>query len=113
MSFIGAGHRSIAASSRHTVFRFPKYLCELVPDSPGVRRFSAIYIDNQDPKKFRREAEGVLLPIELRSLGDLRQHLSARSAADFEQGRTVELDGWILSRTEADSLTLATLYRMG
>ena len=113
MSVIGAGHRPIPAPSRHMVSRFPRYLCELVPDSPGVRRFSAIYIGNQDPKVIRRRAEGVLLPIGLRSLGDLRQHLSARSAADFEQGRMVELDGWILSLTEADSLTLATLYRTG
>jgi hypothetical protein len=31
----------------------------------------------------------------------IRSHLRERHRADFAEGRTVEVDGWILSRTEA------------
>lgn len=31
----------------------------------------------------------------------IRRHLRERHRADFAEGRTVEVDGWILSRTEA------------
>ena len=110
---MGARVRSAHAVSRHTISRLPVYLCDLVPDSPGIRRFSALYLTSQDSELFRQKTERALSPPELNNVEDLRSHLSARTATDFEHGRTVELDGWILSRTEADSLALATLYRTG
>lgn len=46
------------------------------------------------------------LPLERRALvsatdEELRRLLAASVVADFEEGRTVEIDGWVLSATEA------------
>ncbi|MGH2732357.1 MAG: hypothetical protein ACRDJG_05390 [Actinomycetota bacterium] len=47
----------------------------------------------------------------LHTAGDeeLRRLLAAGVLADFEEGRTVELDGWVLSKTEARLCALCTL----
>ena len=39
----------------------------------------------------------------------LRKLLRLRTRRDFEEGRTVRLEGWIMSRTEARLFALATL----
>jgi hypothetical protein len=55
----------------------------------------------------RLEAFG---PTALSIAGDqeLRRRLGAAVLGDFEEGRTVELDGWVLSLTEARLCALAT-----
>jgi hypothetical protein len=40
---------------------------------------------------------------------DLRVLLARRSMQDFAEGRTVELDGWILARTEARLCALSSI----
>jgi hypothetical protein len=39
----------------------------------------------------------------------LRRRVAARVSADFAEGRTASLDGWLLSRTEARLCALAAL----
>jgi hypothetical protein len=41
----------------------------------------------------------------------LRAHLTARVQRDFESGRTITLNGWILSLTEARQCALYSLIR--
>ncbi|WP_158044312.1 hypothetical protein [Skermanella pratensis] len=41
--------------------------------------------------------------------GDLLRHVAERQRADFAAGRTVKLDGWVLSRTEARLYALAAV----
>lgn len=45
--------------------------------------------------------------------GDLRPALADWVAADFEQRRMVEVEGWYLARTEADLAILAALEEAG
>ena len=44
-----------------------------------------------------------------RDPGDARAELRARHRRDFREGRTVTLDGWLLSRTEARLCAVAAL----
>ncbi|NBB73477.1 MAG: hypothetical protein GVY35_07350 [Bacteroidetes bacterium] len=69
------------------------------------RRYRAVH-----PEEDRRAAlvevlRGAIGP----GLGSVRDRLDARVRADFAQGRTVQLDGWILSVTEARQCALYSL----
>jgi len=58
------------------------------------------------------------LPAKYRTLSavtdrQLRDHLLAAARRDFIQARTVQLDGWMMSLTEARLCAIATLEPMG
>jgi hypothetical protein len=42
-------------------------------------------------------------------LGALHEHIRSQVRRDFESGNCVQIDGWVLSRTEARACALATL----
>jgi hypothetical protein len=89
--------------------RLTATLRTLVDDQGAARRFGLLYVDQTpveaDPGVLARLILGVAAPgqvddfeLERRSL---RRRLDAKVREDFASGTTVQLDGWVLSRTEA------------
>ena len=90
-------------------------LLELIPDNPAVRRLGRAVLDlpgpDQSPEaRAARLFDGVGGNASL-TVEQFRDHLEVLRQTDFENGRTVTVQGWILARSEADALAVATFYR--
>jgi hypothetical protein len=106
LAFAGAGlaPRRAAASPAVrlvAVFREPE----------SARVIGRAYLRQAPEEADSARLVALIHPGDCSSLGDaeLRRAVIARQRADFGSGRTVLLDGWLLSRTEARLCALAAL----
>lgn len=79
------------------------------PDSAAAigRAYLHIHPEEADPQRLLARLLPDAEPLLARE--DLRRALAARQAADFAGGRTLRLDGWVLSLTEARLCAAAAL----
>jgi len=63
--------------------------------------YLATHPDEADPALLRRAIAADLAPAAQRDQAELDRALAHRVRADFLEQRTVKVDGWVLSRTEA------------
>ena len=79
----------------------------------SARVVGAIYLathpDEADPALLRRAIVADLAPAAQRDQAELDRALARRVRADFLERRTVKVDGWVLSRTEARLCALCRL----
>lgn len=84
-------------------------LLTLLRSPAAARRIGRAYLekagDEADPAKLVALIMGEGGTVE----GDLLRHVAERQRADFAAGRTIKLDGWVLSRTEARLYALAAV----
>ncbi|QQP88281.1 hypothetical protein IGS68_19830 [Skermanella sp. TT6] len=84
-------------------------LLALLRSPAAARRIGRAYLetarDEADPAKLA----ALIVGGGGMSDGDLLRHVAERQRADFAAGRTVKLDGWVLSRTEARLYALASV----
>jgi hypothetical protein len=88
------------------------------PGTPG-ERLLAVLDDREAAARIGRarlaaapdegDLDGVLRLLNVPEGVDAARTLEARRRADFRDGRTVRVDGWVLSRTEACLCVLAAL----
>ena len=118
-------HLPVNAASQHSPPSGPSVaedislgrLLELIPDNPATRRLGRAVLDLPGPDRFPEAAatrlfEGVSGNASL-TLEQLRDHLKILRLTEFEDGRMVTVQGWILAHSEADALAVATFYRAG
>jgi hypothetical protein len=116
-------HLPVSATSRLSGLSAPPartdisvgLLLELIPDNPAARRLGRAAIDQLGSDRFPEDAATRLVK-DMRgnaslTLEQLRDHLETLRQTDFENGSTVTVNGWILARSEADALAIATFYR--
>jgi hypothetical protein len=105
-AFVLSDGRSPTAAAR---------LAATLSDQASARRLGAVYL-----RITPREANlrtlvskvGGHLPVRAvhkASRDELRRHISQAIYSDFTVGRTVKLDGWVMSRTEARVCAIAAL----
>jgi len=74
------------------------------------RRYLAAYPQAATPERLRADAGlSTLPPAMCADIEALRRTVLARQREDFEIGNTVQLDGWILARSEAALCALISL----
>ncbi len=98
-------------------YKLSNQLLRLFSHIPSAKAIGNEYLrsfNNPDQRKHFHskiyanfEAElSVLTPL---NRHQLRQWLTQRQQQDFEQGRTIQLRGWVLSQTEVELCALAVL----
>ena len=118
-------HLPVNAASRHSPPSGPPVaedislgrLLELIPDNPATRRLGRAVLDLPGLDRFPEAAatrllEGLGGNASL-TLEQLRDRLEILRQTDFEDGRMVTVQVWILADSEADALAVATFYRAG
>lgn len=83
-------------------------LLDLFGNEQDVRALGAAY-RAAFPSEDGEDALRAALASDTAAAADLPEALRMRVRQDFEEGRTVELDGWILSVTEARQCALFSL----
>jgi hypothetical protein len=87
----------------------PAQLARPVQSGESVRAIGRAYL-RTEPLEAQRESLEKLLRERLSTeKGDVATRFAKARGRDFLEGRTVHLDGWILSRTEARLCALVTL----
>ncbi len=86
----------------------------VLPTTDGAHAIGALYLsqtpEEADPESIMRALD-LALGVQSARLGPvaLRAHLQEQIRRDFEQAETVQIDGWILARTESRLCALSTL----
>ena len=117
MSMLPAfGRRSVIHGKlfRH---RAATNLARVFANSYSVHRVGAAYLDmfpeDRDPgvlmDHMRRQDEALVVALENGSTGRLRQRVAGNVRNDFTHGRTVKIDGWLLSLSEVRLCALAAV----
>jgi hypothetical protein len=98
----GSGSQSMAA-----------WLRSMIADLQSARRVGQAYLattpEEADRDRLLAQLYPRLEPGADRSAAAWRESYMARCRQDFAEGRTVRIDGWVLSQTEARLCALATL----
>jgi hypothetical protein len=98
----GSGGQSMAA-----------WLRSMIADLQSARRVGQAYLattpEEADRDRLLAQLYPRLEPGADRSAAAWRESYMARCRQDFAEGRTVRIDGWVLSQTEARLCALATL----
>jgi len=107
LAFLVSPRISTAYPAPHSI----KRLVGLLHDQESARAIGRAYL-LQEPSEADATCLVALLDpggVAARGKAELRRTIAARHREDFGCGRTVILDGWILSRTEVRLCALATI----
>jgi hypothetical protein len=107
-----AGYAGLKASGAGMPLE--RWLLSLVGDLDSARHVGRAYLENAPLAAGRDSLLAELFPRLEPATGDRtaaawRNSFSAACRQDFAQGRTLRVDGWVLSQTEVRLCALATL----
>ena len=92
-------------------------LARLVPENAMTRRVAGVMAARPEGRRqsetLRRSIAALLREGGVESDDAVRAFLIRRIRSDFDDGRTIRVDGWHLSATEAGLMFLASEYRPG
>ncbi|EWY39914.1 hypothetical protein N825_04850 [Skermanella stibiiresistens SB22] len=87
-------------------------LLGLLRSRAAARRIGRAYLETASHEADAAQLVSLILgddAVGVDRVGDLRHRVAELQRADFTAGRTVTLDGWVLSRTEARLCALAAV----
>ena len=88
-----------------------EFLAGLVPDNEFSRHLAQSVDSRRHAGAVKRAVAEYLRSTGTPTAEGIRQMLTDRIRADFDQGRTVTTDGWRLSETEAGLIRLASTVK--